>query len=254
MEVIPIKRMPFIKCGDVISSIILDSCKEEGISVEDGDIIVIAQKIISKSEGRQKRLGDYTVSEEAFSLAAKTGKSPEYTQAVLEESKELVVVSNGLIIVEHKLGYVHANAGIDQSNINSEDEVLLLPCDPDSSASEIRESIYKMSGKEVAVIINDSSGRAFRNGVTGFSIGSAGIEALSDLSGESDIYGRPLKNTQVAVADEVSAAASLVMGQSNESIPVVIVKGLNYSKSQEGSQSLIRTKEMDLIRGAMDRE
>ncbi|GMG88368.1 coenzyme F420-0:L-glutamate ligase [Biformimicrobium ophioploci] len=230
---------------------ILDSLHRSGYVLQQGDVLVIAQKIVSKSENRYAYLKDVRVSQEALDLAEKVDKDPRLVQLILDESVEVIRHRPGVVIVEHRLGYVHANAGIDQSNIFSEldsPRVLLLPTDADQSAARLREEFFASSGAEISVIINDSAGRAWRNGTLGFAIGTAGFEPVVDMVGETDLFGRPLETTSVAVGDELAAAASFLMGQADESVPVVLIRGAKLRKSEHGSGSLVREKSQDLFR------
>jgi len=229
------------------------------LQLQAGDILVLAQKIVSKAEGRYVRLADISPGEEALALAARADKDPRQAELILRESKEVIRVRPGVVIVEHRLGYVHANAGIDRSNIPSEQDdpqVLLLPEDPDASAAALRQALLaaypainaSAGGGALAVIINDSAGRAWRHGTIGFAIGSSGIDVVTDQIGEPDLYGRSLEVTEVAVADEVAAAASMLMGQADEALPVVLVRGLQWRESNQGSQRLLRDPALDMFR------
>ena len=215
-----------------------------------GDILVIAQKIVSKAEGRMVRLGDITPSLEARDLAQAAEKDPRLVELILRESHAVLRVKPGVIIVEHRLGFVMANAGVDRSNVAAAEEevALLLPEDPDASAHRLRDSVRSVSGLEVGIVINDSFGRAWRNGVTGIAIGVAGIPALVDLRGTADRGGRTLQVTQVAAADELAAAASLVMGQADEGLPAVLARGFPYPLRAGAAQELVRPRAEDLFR------
>jgi len=252
-----LRNFPMVEPGDDIASLIIASVSEMSESIQEDDVIVIAQKIISKAENRYLDLRTVEPSEEARILSLEVDKDPRKVQAVLNESNELVRKKRGVLIVEHKLGFVQANAGIDQSNISHDGDdddytCLLLPLNPDLSAENIREIIKIRLGISVGVIINDSLGRAWRNGSLGLAIGVAGFTALEDYVGKTDIYGRELLVTQVAAADELAAGASLVMGQTTEKTPVVLVRGYKprdpTDKSLRGVQPLIRSKEEDLFR------
>lgn len=251
LELIALPDFPLIEPNDDIVEKTLDCLKALNITLREDDCLVFAQKIISKSENRYAYLADVTASEEAEVLAQKTHKDPRLVELILRESKEVLRHRPGAIIVEHKLGYVHANAGIDQSNIEQTDNmprVLLLPQSPDSSAKHIRNSLAEKTGVSLSIIISDSAGRAWRNGIIGFALGSAGFEVVTDKVGSKDLFGRPLNVTQIAVADEVAAAASLLMGQADEANPVILVRGLELKQSDQGSQGLIRAKAQDLFR------
>ena len=233
-----------------MSDEIINAIASESILVDDGDVIAIAQKIVSKSENRYLDISSLSPSEEAKTLSKQIDKDPKFIQAILNESKKVVRYRMGVLIVEHKLGFIHANAGIDRSNIDQEqDIVLLLPEDPDESAKEISQSLSQFFKKNVSVIITDTMGRPFRNGIVGFTIGSHNIECILDERGQKDLYENKLKVTQIGIADELAAAASLLMGQAAQKKPVVIIKGYKFNQNQLcDSQSLIRGEEEDLFR------
>ncbi len=242
---------PLVEPGDDLATLILDCLAAAGQSLADGDLLVLAQKIVSKAENRYAYLADIEPGEEAVALAAEADKDPRQAELILRESREVLRKRPGVIIVEHKLGYVHANAGIDKSNITSEADnprVLLLPEDPDASARELRETLRQRAGVDVNIIINDSAGRAWRNGTLGFAIGTAGFEPVEDRVGDADLFGRALEVTEVAVADELAAAASFLMGQAAEGAPVVLVRGARLRPSQQGSSRLLRHRDQDMFR------
>jgi len=249
----PLPRIPIISEGDNIAEKLLVSLQSVRISLEDGDILVITQKIVSKSEGRLVNLGEITPSKEAIDLANRSGKDPRLVELILRESNEILRIRQGTIIVEHRLGFVCANAGIDHSNVqgkdgNPEDWVLLLPENPDHSALEIRRKIKVASGNRIGVMIIDSHGRAWRLGTIGTAIGISGIPGIVDERGWQDLFGYRLKITLVAAADELAAAASLVMGEAAEGIPAVHVRGFPYPLRESSIKELIRPKETDLFR------
>jgi coenzyme F420-0:L-glutamate ligase/coenzyme F420-1:gamma-L-glutamate ligase len=251
LELLPLLDFPQVEPGDDIAEQIVTSLSANGLSLEAGDVLVIAQKIVSKAENRYAYLNDVEPTSEAITLAEKAGKDPRQVQLILNESREVLRVRPGVIIVEHRNGYVHANAGIDKSNITNDLEnprLLLLPEDPDASATEISLAIKKALGIEPQIIINDSSGRAWRNGTVGIAIGSAGLEPVFSQIGDEDMFGNILEVTEPAVADELAAAASFVMGQAAESCPVILVRGANLAPSMQGSVALIRARELDLFR------
>ena len=239
-----------MKAGDDLVGLLLESVEERGIRLVDGDILVVAQKIVSKSEGREICLKNITPSAKARELSESVDKDPRIVEVILGESREVVRHRKGLVIVENKHGVVLANAGIDMSNVEQDDGgvVLLLPENPDRSAEAICDAIKKRTDVNIGLIINDSLGRAFRNGTTGVALGVAGLPALADLSGTLDLFGRPLQVTQVAVADELAAAASLLMGQAAEGQPAVLVRGFASESPDGNSSQLTRTKEDDLFR------
>ncbi|MBY6211176.1 coenzyme F420-0:L-glutamate ligase [Microbulbifer agarilyticus] len=251
MELIALPDFPLVEPGDDLAELVRRSLRLADTSLVDGDVLVLAQKVFSKAENRYAYLNQVQITPEARKLADKTDKDPRLVQLILDESVEVLRHRPGAIIVEHRLGYVHANAGIDQSNIESnlaDERVLLLPEDPDRSAAALRSNLRDASGVEVAVIMNDSAGRAWRNGTIGFAIGTAGLQPVMDLVGRDDLFGRALETTTVAVADELAAAASFLMGQAAEAVPAVLIRGANLPQAEQGSGSLIRERNQDLFR------
>ncbi|MBK8822752.1 MAG: coenzyme F420-0:L-glutamate ligase [Anaerolineales bacterium] len=249
----PLQNIPLIRQDDNLADILVDSLQASGAQLENDDILVIAQKIISKSEGRMVDITTVTPSSQAIELAQKAEKDPRVVELMLQESNEVVRVRVGTIIVEHKLGFVCANAGIDHSNVagsgnENQEFVLLLPEDPDQSARNIREQIKQKTGKDIGVMIIDSHGRAWRNGTVGICIGLSGLPALIDERGWKDLFGYTLKITVVGVADELAAAASLMMGQAAEGKPAVLVRGFPYPLREGSLQELIRPKSQDMFR------
>lgn len=248
----PLTGLPIIKPGDDLADLIADVIKHAEMNLADGDILVIAQKIISKSEDRFVNLNDISPSERALELAQHVDKDARLIELVIEESKSILRYRSGTIIVEHRLGFVCANAGIDHSNVrkdnDSDDWVLLLPENPDRSADGIRQSLEKWSNKRIGVMVIDSHGRAWRLGTVGVAIGLSGIPGIEDLRGDADMFGRTLRVTQVGVADELAAAASLMMGQAAEGTPVVHVRGFPYPHREGSLQELLRPEEEDLFR------
>lgn len=246
----PISPLPMIQPGDNLARMIVDAMATTVEHCHEGDLLVIAQKIVSKAEGRYVRLSDVTPSPEAIELAEEVEKDPRFVELVLQESVRVVRKRPGVLIVEHKLGFIHANAGIDRSNIEEGDsQILLLPQDPDSSAQKLRAEIHHLTGIEMPIIINDSMGRAWRNGTLGLAIGVSGLAPLISHIGETDIYGHVLEVTEVAVADELAAAASLVMGQTTAKMPVVLVRGFEAKRMEQAcTRMLIRDPEGDLFR------
>lgn len=249
VNIIPLAGVALVQAGDDLAHIIDGALRASGQALRDRDVLVLAQKIVSKSEGRRVKLADVTPSARAMELAQQTGKDARLVELVLRESNEVVRFREDVLIVEHRLGFVMANAGIDQSNIEDGDEwALLLPLDPDESCRALRSSIRARHGVDVAVIVNDSHGRAFRNGVVGVSIGVAGLPALLNLRGEPDLFGRKLRITEVGYADEIAAAASLVMGQAGGGVPIVLCRGLLVPAHDGSARELVRAKQMDLFR------
>ena len=253
LKLVTLADFPMIQKGDNLADIIHNTLIVNQINLQDGDVLVIAQKVISKAEGRKVDLQSVEVSVEANELAKKAEKDPRIVELILRESNKVLRHRPGLIVAEHKLGFVCANAGIDRSNVKqgevSEDEsVLLLPKDPDRSAREIRLSLEKTWDQSVGVLIIDSHGRAWRNGTVGISIGFSGLPGIVDLRGEPDLFGYDLKVTQIAVVDELAAAASLMMGQADEGLPVVHVRGFPYPFRDGSFEEIPRDLEKDLFR------
>jgi coenzyme F420-0:L-glutamate ligase/coenzyme F420-1:gamma-L-glutamate ligase len=250
LSLFALEGIPEIEPGAALAPLLLQAIEWAGMRLEAGDVLVLAQKIVSKAEGRQVRLADVEPSARALELGLLTGKDPRLVELMLRESHEVLRAKTNVLIVEHRLGCVMASAGIDQSNVPTADDdcALLLPEDPEASARRLRDELCAATGCEVAVVINDSFGRAWRNGVTGTAIGVAGIPALVDMRGRPDRDGRALHVTQVAAADELAAAASLVMGQAGEGVPAVLVRGFPYSRREGSVQELIRPRGEDLFR------
>jgi len=249
----PLINIPIIQRGDDLIEIIFHGLTQGNIILQDGDILVLAQKIISKSEGRWVNLALVQPSENTILLANKIEKDPRLVEIILSESNQVIRTRPGTIIVEHRLGFICANAGIDHSNVagdgdKNEEWILLLPEDPDASARAIREKLEQKSGSQLGVMIIDSHGRAWREGVVGVAIGLAGMPGLVDMRGKSDLFGYKLKITTIGVADELAAAASLVMGQADEATPIVHVRGFPYPLRDGSLKELLRQKDQDLFR------
>ena len=256
-----LQGFPLVEPDDDLVVLLVNALEKNDLLLSDGDLLVLAQKIVSKSENRYVDLKVISPTQQAMELAKKTDKDPRQMQVLLNESKEVLRYKKGVVIVEHNKGYVHANAGMDKSNIDqssikegkegrkkTEDILLLLPEDSDKSAKAIMLGLKEKLGADVSVIINDSFGRAWRNGTCGVCIGSAGFNPIDDKMGEKDLFGNELKVTQAAIAEEIAAAASLLMGQAAEGTPVVLIKGLSLKKTNDDSTALIRAKEDDLFR------
>jgi coenzyme F420-0:L-glutamate ligase/coenzyme F420-1:gamma-L-glutamate ligase len=242
-----------IRRDDNLADIIVLSLHRTNIELQDNDILVVAQKIVSKAEGRAVNLVTITPSQRAVELAQQVDKDPRIVELMLQESKEVIRTRPGTIIVEHRLGFICANAGIDHSNVagtgdSAEEWVLLLPMEPDQSAEKMRSDIRSKTGKNVGVLIIDSHGRAWRNGTVGVAIGIAGLPGLVDLRGKPDLFDFTLRVTQIGAADELAAGASLVMGQAAEGTPVVHVRGFPYELREASLNELLRPKEQDLFR------
>ena len=251
LQLFALRDFPLVKPGDDLAVQISKSLTDNQLTLQDGDIIVLAQKIVSKSENRYRVLNTIKPREEAIKLAKETGKDPRAVELVLQESNRVLRYRYGSIVVEHKLGFVHANAGIDQSNLpdNADSEIaLLLPEDSDASAAALRDTLQKKHNVKIGVVINDSFGRAWRLGTVGISIGIAGFDPLLDLRGQPDLFGRKLEITQVGIGDEIAAAASLLMGQAGEGVPVVILRGLQLSETTGTVQDLLRKPNEDMFR------
>jgi coenzyme F420-0:L-glutamate ligase/coenzyme F420-1:gamma-L-glutamate ligase len=246
-----VAEIPLIEPGDDLAGIIADALKAERLQLQPGDVVVIAQKIVSKAEDRYVELRDVQPSEQARTLADQIGKDPRYVEVVLSESAEVVRYRQNILIVAHRLGFVMANAGIDQSNIRhaeGEERVLLLPRDPDGSAAALKARLDTAFDADIGVIINDSFGRPWRNGVVGVALGVAGLPSLLDMIGKPDMFGRPMQVTEIAVADEIAAGASLLMGQAAEGLPVVVVRGLTFDAAARPASALVRPRERDMFR------
>lgn len=246
MRLYPVKGLPRIKKGDDLAEKILKGLIMSSLSLEDGDIVVITEKIVAKAEGRLIALRNINPSKEAYDLAEKTGKDPRLVELILRESNEIIRVSHNFIIVETHHGFVCANAGIDQSNVPP-GYAKLLPSDPDKTAEDIRERLEEATGKKVGVVIVDSFGRPFRRGSVGVAIGASGVKTLWDRRGEKDIYGKRLRVTRVGIADCIASAATLLLGDADEETPVVVLRG--YGFLGEGkARDLLRSKEEDVFR------
>jgi coenzyme F420-0:L-glutamate ligase/coenzyme F420-1:gamma-L-glutamate ligase len=249
LSVAALAGIPAVRPGDDIGDLIVDGLAASGLALAAGDVLVIAQKIVSKAEGREVDLRTVTPSERAQALAAKVEKDARLVELILRESTEVVRQRRGLIVVSHRSGYVLANAGIDASNVaGDEHHVLLLPEDCDRSCQNIRARLAARTGVDVAALIIDSLGRAWRNGTVGVALGAAGLPALLDLRGRLDLFGRELRTTQVGLADEIAATASLLMGQADEGTPVVLLRGLDLPRRDGSAQDLIRQRALDLFR------
>ena len=243
--------IPEVEHGAPLARLVIEAVERAGLELVEADVLVIAQKIVSKAEGRRVRLAEVKPSSRAITLAATVEKDPRLVELILGESRQILRAKRGVLIVEHRLGFVMASAGIDHSNVPCDTDdavVLLLPQDPDASARAVRDEVRHACRVDVGVIINDSFGRAWRNGVIGTAIGVAGIPALVDMRGAPDRHGRALQVTQVAAADELAAAASLLMGQAAEGVPAVLARGFPYGARASSVEELIRPRAEDLFR------
>jgi len=245
-----IASVPMVQPGDDLGTVVLTALANEGVALVDGDVLVLAQKIVSKAEHRQFKLADITPSSEAELLAQEVDKDPRLVQLILDESTEVLRKKPGVLIVRHKLGLVGANAGIDQSNIDHGDaeEALLLPSDPDASAKQLRDRIKTRTGKKTGVIIADSMNRPWRMGTIGGAIGCSGVNVLDDHRGGTDLYGRELKVTLINRADALAGAATLLMGETTEKIPLVLVRGIGPYEGNDGACDIPRPLEEDMFR------
>jgi coenzyme F420-0:L-glutamate ligase/coenzyme F420-1:gamma-L-glutamate ligase len=246
VTLIPITGLPEICEGDDLPRLLLERARKARIAFQDRDILIVAQKIVSKAEGRVARLSTVTPSTKASQLAAKAGRDPRLVEIILRESRR-IVREHPVLIVETHHGFVCANAGVDHSNVPGDDVVTLLPADPDRSARDFAAALRKRSGKTVAVVISDTFGRPWRLGLTNVAVGAAGVPVLIDLRGTRDRNRKPLQATILAIADELAAAAGLVMGK-REGIPAVIVRGYKYRRAEEPATRIIRPAREDLFR------
>lgn len=250
--------LPEVRAGDALAPLLAHAASAAGMPLADGDVLVLAQKIVSKSEGRLVALSTVTPSPRATELAAIVNKDARLVELVLRESTEVLRARKDVLVVSHKLGFVMANAGIDFSNVAQPDDgqagttadglALLLPEDPDASCARLRADLLALTGATVGVVINDSHGRAWRLGTTGVAIGAAGVPALADLRGRHDRFGRTLRITMVGSADELAAAGSLVMGQADEGLPAVLVRGWRPNGPAGRAADLVRPVDQDLFR------
>jgi coenzyme F420-0:L-glutamate ligase/coenzyme F420-1:gamma-L-glutamate ligase len=249
-----LEGFPLVKAGDDIAGKIVEACRENGLQVEDGDIIVVAQKIVSKAEDRVVTLNGLVPSQEAKKLAELTGKSPRFVELVLRETKRVLKASRDILLVEDKRGLVCISAGIDKSNVGGRGRYVLLPEDPDLSADRCRLRIRELTNKNVGVIVSDTYSRPFRRGQVNFAIGVSGVRIFKDYRGKKDLFGHVLKVKNVAVVDELAAAAELLMGQAEEAVPVVVFKRLGHLAGVNGEQgmaSLFISEKEDLFKGAL---
>jgi coenzyme F420-0:L-glutamate ligase/coenzyme F420-1:gamma-L-glutamate ligase len=247
----PIPGIPLVEPGDDLATLMEAALRDCGVGLSDGDVLVLAQKIVSKAEGRYLDLGALEPSQRAWEIAARTGKDPHHVEAVLSQSDEVVREGPRVVVVAHRLGFVMANAGIDESNIEHPDgtrRVLLLPENPDASAVALKQRLDAAFGVEIGVVINDSFGRPWRNGVVGVALGAAGVASLVDRVGATDLFGRRMQVTEIAVADEIAATASLLMGQADEGIPAVLIRGLPRQGQSRPAVDLVRPRERDMFR------
>ena len=247
----PLHGIKLVEPGDDLGAITVRALQGNGLAPEDGDVLVVAQKIVSKAEGRYVDVSAVQPSQRAIALAAEVDKDPRFVEVVLSESKRVVRRRPGLLIVEHRRGFVMANAGIDHSNVAAgvgTAQVLLLPVDPDGSAQALRRHLMDVFRIGLGVIISDSFGRPWRKGTVGVALGAAGLPAFVDLRGRRDLFGRELLVTETGFADEIAAAAGLLMGQADEAVPMVLVRGLAWSAPDLPAAALVRLSEQDIYR------
>jgi coenzyme F420-0:L-glutamate ligase/coenzyme F420-1:gamma-L-glutamate ligase len=251
VTLIAIPDIPMVQPRDDLAGLLIRACEQSALVPADGDILVVAQKIVSKAEGRTIDLATVEPSSRARSLAAEVDKDPRLIEVILGESRRVVRHRLGVLIVEHRLGFILANAGVDRSNVDPQggsEPVLLLPLDPDRSAEDLLARLRAHFGKTLGVIIIDSWGRAWRRGTVGVALGAAGLPALMDWRGRPDLFGHELRVTQTGFADEIAAAASLLMGQADEGLPAVLVRGLAWTGRPTPAAALIRSPAEDLFR------
>jgi coenzyme F420-0:L-glutamate ligase/coenzyme F420-1:gamma-L-glutamate ligase len=252
LQLVALEGIGEVRPGDELGARLAAALKQNDLQLRDGDVLVLAQKIVSKAEGRYVALAGVAPSPRAVELGGRCDKDPRLVELILRESREVLRAVPGVLIVEDRRGLVLANAGIDRSNVEADEDggerVLLLPEDPDASAAHLRGRLKVLSGADVGVVINDSIGRAWRLGTVGTAIGAAGIPALFDRRGEADLQGRELKITQVGLADELAAAASALMGQAAEGRPAVLVRGGDWPRSDGRARDLLRPRARDLFR------
>jgi coenzyme F420-0:L-glutamate ligase / coenzyme F420-1:gamma-L-glutamate ligase len=245
-----LEGLPLIRPGDDLAVLLAGTLRGMQIMPEDGDVIVVAQKIISKAEGRLVDLEAIEPSQRALDLAREVGKDARLVEVILRESTEVVRHKKDVLIVAHRLGFVMANAGVDQSNVGPDgcSRVLLLPCAPDASAVRLKDRLDEEFGVDLGIVINDSFGRPWRNGVVGVALGAAGVPSLWNLVGAPDLFGRAMRVTEVAIADQIASAASLLMGEADERLPAVHVRGMVRRAEPVPASALVRPREMDLFR------
>ncbi|HEX9923560.1 MAG TPA: coenzyme F420-0:L-glutamate ligase [Anaerolineae bacterium] len=250
LQLIPIPNIPLIQPGDDLARLIVESIQNAGLTLANADILVIAQKIVSKAEACFVRLAEVTPSPQALELAAVTRKPAELVEVILWDTAEVIRTRQNLLIVEHKLGFISANAGLDHSNVAGEPDVVLrLPSEPDASARALRDELDQLAGVRPPVLIIDSHGRPWRLGTVGVTIGLSGLAPVQDLRGEPDLFGTPLQHTDVGFADQIAAAATLVMGQAAEGCPVVLVRGLPFTVDEQAKAADgLRPKGMNVFR------
>ncbi|HMK95563.1 MAG TPA: coenzyme F420-0:L-glutamate ligase [Candidatus Limnocylindrales bacterium] len=249
VKVIAVENLPLIKKGDNLGQLIVRAAEKQDTPIQEKDVIVVTHVVVSKAEGNVINLDEVVPSPEAKEIALKTGKEPALVEVVLQETKEIVRLNKNSLITETKSGIICANAGVDRSNVSGDRNVVPLPENPNTSAQNIRQEIKRLTGADVAVIVSDTHGRPFRMGEINVAVGVAGIKPIRDRRGEKDLFGYVLRIKQTAIADELSSAAELVIGQANEGVPAAIIRGYNYQTAENASAvELTRPKEKDLFR------
>lgn len=249
VQVIAVEGLPLIRKGDNLAQLICSAAEKQHTPIQNGDVLVATHVAVSKAEGNIVNLDNVVPSKKASEIAKKTGKDPAFVEVVLRESKDIVRMRDGVLITESRQGFICANSGVDRSNVEGERNVAPLPRDPDLSAKKIRQEIRKLTGCDVAVIVSDTHGRPFRMGEVNVAVGVSGLKPIRDRRGEKDLFGYVLRIKQTAIADELASAAELVIGQANEGIPVAIIRGYNYPKSDTAKATeLIRSREKNLFK------
>ena len=248
VQIIGVRGLPIIKAGDNLAELICQAAEKQGTPIQDGDVIVVSHIIVSRAEGRVVDLNRVEPSPFAVQLARELNKDPRLVEVILRESRGIIRMGDGKLITKTKHGFICANSGVDKSNVLGQNNVALLPKNPDDSAQKIREEIKRITRRDVAVIISDTHGRPLREGEINIAIGVAGIKPIRDRRGEKDLFGYTLRVKRTAIADELASAAELVMGQANEGIPAAIIRGYRYPRSEEArAMELIRPREKDLF-------
>jgi coenzyme F420-0:L-glutamate ligase/coenzyme F420-1:gamma-L-glutamate ligase len=249
VQVIAVEGLPLIRKGDNLAQLICSAAEKQHTPIQNGDVLVATHVAVSKAEGNVVNLDKVVPSKKANEIAKKTGKDPALVEVVLRESKDIVRMRDSVLITESRQGFICANSGVDRSNVEGERNVAPLPRDPDLSAKKIRQEMKKLTGCDVAVIVSDTHGRPFRMGEVNVAVGVSGLKPIRDRRGEKDLFGYVLRIKQTAIADELASAAELVIGQANEGIPVAIIRGYNYPKSDTAKATeLIRSREKNLFK------
>jgi coenzyme F420-0:L-glutamate ligase/coenzyme F420-1:gamma-L-glutamate ligase len=249
IQVIAVEGLPLINSGDNLGQLIVEATKKQDTPIQEKDIIVVTHVVVSKAEGNVINLDSVTPSERAKEIAQKTNKDPAMVEVILQKTRDIVRIGENSIIAETNSGIICANAGVDRSNVSGDRNVVPLPENPNASAQNIRQEIKRLTGVDVAVIVSDTHGRPFRMGEINVAVGVAGLKPIRDRRGEKDLFGYVLRIKQTAIADELSSAAELVIGQASEGIPAAIIRGYDYKADENGSAgNLTRPKEKDLFR------